>query len=175
MSEAWIGLVRGINVGGRHKLPMADLARMYTEAGARDVKTYIQSGNVRYRAAPDEAVEISERVSAAIAASFGFSAPIVERSAEALAAAVAANPFAGEDEASTRLHVVFLSGPPPAERVAALNRSGRDRFEVIGREIYLCCVQGIGKSDLPSFDRLGVVATARNWRTTLALLALARG
>ena len=58
MTGANVALLRGINVGGKNKLPMADLAAMFREAGCDDVRTYIQSGNVVFRAGPALAGDI---------------------------------------------------------------------------------------------------------------------
>lgn len=173
-SQARVGLLRGINVGGNNRLPMASLVEIYVSLGATDVRTYIQSGNVVYRVADDAAEGLSARVTEAIGAKHGFKPPIVDRTAAELAAVVAANPFLAEDAAGTKLHVTFLDAEPDAARFAALPR-GRDRFELRGRDIYLACPEGMGKTDLPDFGKaLRCVATARNWRTTLTLLEMCR-
>lgn len=173
-AEARVGLLRGINVGGHNRLPMASLVEIYASLGATDVRTYIQSGNVVYRAAPAVAGGLSARVTEAIGAKHRFKPPIVERSAAELAAVVASNPFLAEDAAGTKLHVVFLDAEPDPATFAALPR-GRDRFELRGRDVYLACPEGMGKTDLPDFGKvLRCVATARNWRTTLTLLEMCR-
>lgn len=174
----FVALLRGVNVGGKNRLPMKALAAFFEEAGAAKVRTYIQSGNVLLEAAPARAARIGADVTARIRARLGFDAPILLRSAEELAAVVKGNPFlrAGADPAT--LHVLFLPERPAAAAVAALDR-GRslpDAFEVRGAEVYLCLPNGMGRTKLgvDYFDRaLATRCTARNWRTVTTLLELA--
>ena len=167
-------LLRGVNLGKR-RLPMKDLAGIFADAGCADVRTYIQSGNVVYRAGAALARRVPDLVEAAIAERFGFDAPVVTRTAAELAAVVRANPYADEAEANPKsVHVGFLREQPSARAVAALDpdRSPPDTFVVKGREIYFHFPNGMGKSKLtnPWFDsRLGTVSTMRNWRTVLTL------
>ncbi len=178
--ETHVALLRGINVGGKNKLPMKGLADLFAAAGATDVRTYIQSGNVVYRAGARAASRLAAAVHDAIRETYGLDIPVVTRRADELSAAVRANPFvaAGADE--DLLHVMFLAGAPPAERVAALepDRSPPDRFAVRGREVYLLLPNGAARSKLTNawFDtKLGAVSTGRNWRTVLTLLGMATG
>ena len=175
----YVALLRGINLGKR-QLPMKDLARIFEDAGCADVRTYIQSGNVVYRAGAELARRVPGLVEAAIAERFGFDAPVVTRSAAELAAVVRANPYADEAEADPKsVHVGFLRERPSARAVSALDpdRSPPDTFVVRGREIYFHFPNGMGKSKLtnPWFDsRLGTVSTMRNWRTVITLEEMAR-
>jgi len=174
-----VALLRGINVGGKNKLPMKDLAAMFTEAGCDDVRTYIQSGNVLFRARPALARRVPELVTRAIADRAGLRVPVVTRTAAELAKVVSANPLlrAGADHA--KLHVAFLAKQPAAGRVAGLDpdRSPPDEFVVRGREIYLHCPGGVARTKLTNdyFDsRLATTSTVRNWNTVLKLLELSR-
>jgi uncharacterized protein (DUF1697 family) len=177
-SDRHVALLRGINVGGKHVVPMAKLVELFTRAGAASVRTYIQSGNVVFAAPIGRASTIVADVEAAIARTFGFPAPIVVRSADELAAIVA-DPILGPPDDLDHLSIVFLSSLPDPARVASLDpaRSPPDSFAVRGREIYLRCPNGFGRTKFTNayFDaKLGVVSTARNWRTALTLLELAR-
>lgn len=170
----YVALLRGINVGGKNKLPMADLRQIFSDVGARDVRTYIQSGNVLYQG-DDVSVAVSEQ----IAARFGYRVPVLIRPARDWASIVANNPFLPEVEDITKLHVAFLDGLPDSEHVAALDpqRSPPDRFVVRGSEIYLHFPAGSARTKLNTsyFDRaLKTTSSIRNWRTTLKLLALAK-
>ena len=171
-----VALLRGINVGGKNRLPMAALTAMFERAGGREVRTYIQSGNVVFRASAREAAQVGTRVSAAIAKELGLRVPLVLRSAAELRAVAAGNPFlADEDEG--RLHVAFLADTPRAAARAALDpeRSPPDRFLLKGRDLYLCCPNGMARTRLTNdyLDRtLGTVSTVRNWKTVLALCEL---
>lgn len=177
---AYIALLRGINVGGKNMLPMKDLVRLCSDAGYSEVKSYIQSGNLVFRAKSALAPRLPALFEQAISDRFGIRVPVVVRSADELRRLAKGNPFlhAGADTAI--LHVAFLSDLPGAAAVAALdpNRSPPDQFAVRGREIYLQCPNGIGRTKLTNqyFDsKLGVTSTIRNWRTVLKLLELAGG
>ena len=173
-----VALLRGINVGGKNKLPMKDLAGMFSEAGCEDVRTYIQSGNVLFRANPGLAANIPSVISELILARFGYSVPVVTRTALDLEEIVRVNPFAEAGVEADKLHVFFLSNSPDRTRVEVLdpNRSPGDEFAVIDREVFLYCPNGIARSKLTNsyFDsRLSTTSTARNWRTVGKLLELA--
>lgn len=177
MPTASVALLRGINVGGKNLLPMKDLCGIFTDAGCVDVKTYIQSGNVVFRAEPAVLKNIATHATARIAERFGFQSPIILRTHEELRDTVANNPFlsAAPDEKS--LHVMFLDGAPGAEHVCQLDphRSPPDRFLVRRRDIYLYLPNGAGKTKLTNawFDsKLKVTGTGRNWRTVLKLFEL---
>lgn len=172
-----IALLRGINVGGHNALPMKDLAAMFGEAGCSDVRTYIQSGNVVFEAAPTLARRIAGVITASIGDRFGLEVPVVTRSADQLAAIVSANPYAREGTDEKWLHVAFLADTPSAAGIAALDpqRSPPDEFVVHNAEIYLSCPNGMARTKLTNayFDTtLGTTSTVRNWRTTLKLLEM---
>jgi uncharacterized protein (DUF1697 family) len=172
-------LLRGINVGGRNRVPMADLRALLASLGCEDVSTYVQSGNVVCRAAGPPEV-LAGRLGAAITAELGLTVPVVGRTAAEWAATVAANPLCDLDDDPTRLHVTFLAGLPDPERVDALvAEAGALAPEVVavsGRDVYLHLPSGYHRAKLNQAfleRRLGQVATARNWRTVLALADLA--
>ncbi len=169
-----VALLRGINVGGKNKLPMKDLAAIFTKAGARNVTTFIQSGNVIFEGSPKG---LCTKVEKAIESQFGFRVPIILRSEEQLEMAVAGNPFLDQHE--DFLHVVFLADLPAAAAVKSLDpaRSPGDRFHVAGQEIYLHLPNGGAKTKITNAwldSKLSTVSTVRNWRTTLKLLELVR-
>jgi len=175
-----VALLRGVNVGGKHRLPMQALAEMFRDAGCADVRTYIQSGNVAFAASATLARKVPATVGAAIARRFGFDTPIVMRTAAELAGVVRRNPFLKAGADPVTLHVAFLRDRPGKAQTDALDPgvSPPDEFLVSGREVYLRCPNGIGRSKLtaPYFEtRLRTVSTVRNWRTVLALLELSGG
>ena len=175
-----IALLRGINVGGKNRLPMKELVAMFVDAGCDDVRTYIQSGNVLYRRKPTGYEDIPSLISASILDRFGHRIPIITRTRQEFSAVVRANPFAGSDADADKLHVVFLPETPEAASVEALDpdRSPGDKFAVLGREVYLYCPNGFARTKLTNsyFDsRLSTTTTTRNWRTVLKLLELATG
>ncbi len=179
MSETYVALLRGINVGGANKLPMKELAALFAAAGAKDGRTYIQSGNVVFKATGHVVAHLANTISEAIEEGFGLKVPVLLRSRAELEAVLDANPFVDRGSNPKAFHVMFLSDHPSDERVAALGpqRSPPDEFAVLGREVYLHCPKGIARSKLTTawIDRaLGTVATVRNWNTVNALVEMCR-
>lgn len=175
-----VALFRGINVGGKNMLPMRDLASIFGEAGATNVRTYIQSGNVVFSAQRSALKELADTVSARVEERFGHRPPIVLRTDAEMRAVLADNPFLAEGADPKALHVAFLDVAPTDARIASLDpdRSPGDAFQVRGREIYLHLPNGAGRSKLTNayFDsKLRVISTARNWRTVQELVALCEG
>jgi uncharacterized protein (DUF1697 family) len=172
-----VALLRGVNVGGKNRLPMKALAAMFADAGCGKVRTYIQSGNVVFAATPALAAEIPASIAAGIAERFGFQAPVVTRTAAQLRQVVAGNPFLAAGAPESALHVLFLADAPNPARVATLDpdRSPPDAFMARGQEIYLHAPNGLARSKLTNdyFDRtLGTISTGRNWRTVTTLLTI---
>jgi uncharacterized protein (DUF1697 family) len=170
----YVALLRGVNVGGRSKVPMAALKAGLEELGLDDVATYIQSGNVVFRASGGRDA-LASRIEKRIEADFGVAPKVILRTPAEVRRVVAANPF-GSDV--SKLHVLFLERKPPAAAVKQLDpdRSPPDEFAVRGREVYLRFPNGYGRTKLSGdyFERvLGVAATARNWKTLLKLVELA--
>ena len=180
MSGTHVALLRGINVGGKNKLLMRDLSSMFVEAGCEDVRTYIQSGNVVFRAGSALAGRVPGLISEAIAARFGYRVPVVTRTAAELATTLRANPFLGRGADARQLHVGFLADRPEAAAVDALDpdRSPPDEFRVFGREVYSYCPQGFAATKLTTryFEsNLSTTMTARNWKTVLKLHEMTGG
>jgi uncharacterized protein (DUF1697 family) len=178
--ETYLALLRGINVTGRNKLPMKELAAMFEDVGCSDVRTYIQSGNVVFTAPATLARRIPTLMNEAIGEQFGYDIPVVLRRASELADIVAANPFAGRGIDAKQLHVAFLADAPDGDAIAELDpqRSPPDEFVVVGGQIYLRLPAGMARTKLTNayFDRvLDTVSTMRNWRTTKKLLELSTG
>ena len=174
--DTYAALLRGINLGARNKVSMADLKAVLTSRGFEEVVTYVQSGNVVLRSPPGEADDIAGAIEHAIADTFGFSVTVVLRTPGELQEIADGNPFADESD-PTKLLVVFLARAPAASATARLDpdRSPPDRFSVRGREIYLHVPNGFGRSKLTLdyFERrLSVNGTVRNWRTLTKLLEL---
>jgi len=179
----YVALLRGINLGGHHSLPMATLRETLEAAGCADVRTYIQSGNAVFRHDEEDEARLRELLEAAIGDTGGFAVPVMLRTADEWASTVAANPYAagvpsGGGAADPKaLHVVFLSAAPSAGVLDALDlgRFAPEELTSIGRELHLWLPGGMGRSKLAAAltDRkLGAVATARNWNTVKKLEAL---
>jgi uncharacterized protein (DUF1697 family) len=153
----YVALLRGINVGGKTKVPMATLRDVCASAGCEDVVTYIQSGNVVLGSAL-KAEELRSTLEEAIAAEFGFSPAVMIRTAKEMAAVVDRKPFPDADEKT--LHVGFLHAA---------------QLAVVWREIYLHLPDGMGRANLPvQMERClrPTPITVRNWRTVTKLVEL---
>ena len=177
MSVTFVALLRGINLGGKNKLPMKDLTAMFVDAGCGHVRNYIQSGNVVFESAPARLCEVIEK---RIEKQFGFRVPVILRNTKQLRAVVARNPFLKTAAAPETLHVMFLADKPSQERIKTLDphRSTPDEFIVQGQEIYLRLPNGAGISKLTNayFDsKLATISTSRNWRTVNTLLEMMGG
>jgi len=173
-----VALLRGINVGGKNKLPMATLAEMFRREGASDVSTFIQSGNVVFTAPARLAATVGARIEQRIAKELELRVPVVLRSSAELAAVVARNPFLAARADEDELHVMFLAATPTAAQARALDptRSPGDELALVGRDLYLRLPNGMARTKLTNawVDKvLATVGTARNWRTVRTLAELA--
>ncbi len=171
-----VGLLRGVNVGGNNKLPMAPLRAALTSAGLAEVSSYLQSGNVI--ADDPDPVEFGRIIRETIGAEFGLDIPVVVRSGDQLHDVLEWNPFPAAVEASPKLvHVSFLAEPPSAEvveRLTALD-PGADRWALRGSELMVAYASSSHDSPFGrSVGRVfGTGITARNWSTVQALAELA--
>ena len=174
----YVSMLRGINVSGRNRIPMADLRALYERHGHSDVTTYVQSGNVVSRAASRGALAVERAIGRAIADDLGLDVVVLVRTPAQLTTVLDANPFVDAGADPTALHVTFLAAAPAKAKVSALDGDAYspDVFHVHGREAYLWCPDGYGRTKINNawFERkLGVAATTRNWKTTTQLRLLA--
>ncbi len=175
-----VALLRGINVGGKNKIPMQDLVAMFTKAGCSEVRSYIQSGNVVFQGGQALAKRIPVLITQAVNKRFGYQIPVLTRTSEEIRKIVRTNPFLKSGADPGVLHVAFLADRPGAAAIKALdpNRSPPDEFKVRGGEIYFHCPNGVARSKLSNayFDSvLNTTSTVRNWRTVLRVLELNGG
>lgn len=172
----YVALLRGINVGGRNRLPMAELVEVLTGLGLRAVRTYIQSGNVVFAGESADSAELAATIGAAIGRSHGFIPAVIVLTAAELDHAIAANPFGDSIADPKSLHLFFAAAPPDQpdwERLARVQRPS-ERYQLVGSVFYLHAPDGIGRSKLAEQiePALGVPVTARNWRSVSAIHAL---
>lgn len=172
---SYVALLRGINVGGKHILPMQDLRDIFASLGCANVQTYIQSGNAVISAAAD-AKSLAAQIEETIAEKFGFAPNVLLLPSEEFQAIAAANPYPEAVDTPKHLHVSFLEEMPANPDIDALNmlKSPSEAFTLTDKAFYLFAPDGIGRSKLAaSVERhLGVSATGRNWRTVTKLLSL---
>lgn len=174
--RTWIALLRGINVVGRRKLLMKDLAAIFERAGFESVRTYIQSGNVVFESARSSARTLAAEIGELILKRSGFRPHVIVLSVAELARAVRRNPYPQADADHKSLHLFFLSAQPARPDLDSLARLkvGREAFELKGAVFYLYTPHGFPQCALhDKVERfLGVEATARNWRTANQLLSM---
>lgn len=171
----YIALLRGINVGGRNKVAMADLQSIFRNLGHQNVTTYLQSGNVIFQNEHAGIAGIAATAEAALAARLQVAVKVLLRTPAELADLISQPPFPVD-----ALHVTFLERAPQAERVRALDPQAGDpdRYQVSGRHLYLHVPGGYGRTKLNNAfweRRLAVAATTRSWKTVLRLRELAGG
>ncbi|QKW09962.1 DUF1697 domain-containing protein [Streptomyces sp. NA04227] len=178
----YAALLRGINVGGSKKLPMAELRDLLGELGHGDVRTHLQSGNAVFSSDDSDPDALAAALEKAIAARFGFDVGCLVRDHGYLQGIVDACPFPADSLEGKQLHVTYFSADPDPERFAGIDtaRYLPEEFRLGDRALYLYAPEGLGKSTLaPVLSRpavtKGLIATSRNWNTVSKLAELTHG
>ena len=177
-NSAYIALLRGINVGG-HKIVKMDQLRKALEAlKFEDVKTYVQSGNIVFKAHTQPAETLVRKIEEKVLRQFGFPVPVIVRSSKQIGDVIKKNRF--PEIETSKLYVSFLSGVPESAAVKRLDASkvAPDQFFCCGQEIYLYLPNGFSgaKLSVNAFEKaLSVSATTRNWNTVTRLYEMSLG
>jgi len=175
----YIALLRGINVGGRRKILMADLRAHFEKLGFSNVITYIQSGNVIFETKKKEdPKKLGQKIADMIDDKYGFDVPVVIRSVQELENAIKINPLM-EGAEIKQLYLTFLSDTPSAENLEKANSYDfdPDKFEIIDNHVFMFIGGKSHESKLgiKFFEsKLKVKATNRNWKTVNKLLELSK-
>jgi uncharacterized protein (DUF1697 family) len=174
----YIVLLRGVNVGGHNKVPMAGFREVLESLHHADVATYIQSGNAVFTSRRGSAAKLATEIEAALTAQFAVDVRALVLNRTKLAQIRDQNPMLKLDNDPTHHVVAFLSGKPKSAAIKAVNAdpAAPEQFEILGDVIYLHYPNGQGRSTLDfvkTFRGLGVWSTARNWRTVNKLIELA--
>ncbi len=182
MTTRYAALLRGINVGGSRKVPMAELRTLIEGLGHQDVRTHLQSGQAVFTSGHGDEDTLAAELSAAIERHFGFGVDVIVRDHAYLKAVAEACPFPAGTLEPKQLHVTYFSEPVTADRFAEIDQDAflPEEFRLGDRVLYLYAPNGLGRSKLAehlSKPRLnkGVVATTRNWNTVLKLVELTEG
>lgn len=174
----YVGLLRGINVGGNKKIAMADLRKLVEGLGHQDVKTLLQSGNVVFGSDRTDQAALATELEQAIEAELGMSVGCLVRDGAEMSRVLAADPLAEQATNPSRYFVTFLSGEVDAARFAEVEPLAKAGEVLVAgeREVYLWLPEGAAETKLTHLvfqKRLGVaVATTRNWNTVTKLAAL---
>jgi uncharacterized protein (DUF1697 family) len=176
--NTYISLLRGINVSGQKRVGMKDLVSLYESLGLKNIRTYMQSGNVVFNAPPRDIMELASMIEARIEQEFKFSAAVLVRTPDDFERINKDNPFLKETGIDfNRLYVTFLSSQPAKPDTITEKQGAPDRFQIVNSEVYLFCPNGYGRTKFSNdfFERkLGLTATTRNWNTVQALLDLTK-
>jgi uncharacterized protein (DUF1697 family) len=168
--NAYIALLRAVNVGGTGKLPMTELKSMCEAAGFKQVRTYIASGNVVFEASKSEA-QVKATLETALAAYAGKPVAVLVRTASEMAAVVAGNPFS--EMPGNRTMAFFLDNAPAADAMKTVTNQTNEQIKLGVRELYGYYPDGMGVSKLkiPAAKN----GTARNMNTIAKLAEMAAG
>ncbi|MEV6792051.1 DUF1697 domain-containing protein [Streptomyces sp. NPDC051320] len=179
MAITYAALLRGINVSGHNKVPMAELRALLTELGHQNVRTHLNSGNAVFSSESTDQDELAAGLEKAIQNHFGFSVPCLVRDGRYLRAVAEACPFPAAELAGKQLHVTYFSGPVDLGRFAAIDPEAYlpEEFRLGDRALYLYAPDGLGRSKLaevlnrPAVNR-GITGTSRNWNTVVKLVEM---
>ncbi|MCX5611513.1 MULTISPECIES: DUF1697 domain-containing protein [unclassified Streptomyces] len=179
MAKKYAALLRGINVGGSKKVPMAELRSVLEGLGHGDVQTYLQSGNAVFSSAKEDPKALARELEAAIEAHFGFRVACLVVDGAYLSAVAEACPFPAAELEGKQLHATFFSEQPGPERFAALDQTAYlpEEYRLGDRVLYLYAPNGMGRSKLgealakPAVVK-GIDVTTRNWNTVVKLVEL---
>jgi uncharacterized protein (DUF1697 family) len=166
--QAYIALLRAVNVGGTGALPMTELKAMCEAAGFNQVRTYIASGNVVFKSAKGEA-QVKATLEAALAKYAGKPVGVMVRTSAEMAAVAAGNPFAAMP--GNRVHAFFLDKAPAADALASVTGKANEDLRLGAREIYVYSPDGMGNSKLKI--PVAKKGTARNMNTVAKLAEMA--
>lgn len=175
-----IAILRGINVGGKRKVLMADLKILFQNMGYKNVSTYIQSGNVLFDVPGGDDNETSaKKLEEAIKRKFNFDVPVIVRTPDELECIVRQSPYCKSGEDISQLHLTFLGTQPTVEKLNETNLydASPDVFEIKGMQVFIRCEGSYHKSKLSNnfFEKhLNVNATTRNLKTILKLVELSK-
>ena len=175
--ETYVALLRGVNVG-QNTLKMERLRQLWSELGFKNVTTYVQSGNVVFEA-EGSPTSWSSAIDQRLAGETRLPVAVLVRTPAELKSIIVRNPFLKEKAIDrSKLHVTFLAsaaGKDALKKLSAVN-AGADHFRLSGREVYLYCPNGYGRTKLSNnaIERvLSVKATTRNWNTVKRLCEIA--
>ncbi|EPR67758.1 DUF1697 domain-containing protein [Cyclobacterium qasimii] len=179
--EKKVAILRGINVGGKRKILMADLKSLFEDLGYKEVLTYIQSGNVIFTSENKTTeIEMADLIEQSIKSEFGFDVPVIVRTAQELNNTFKNNPYYGQaDTDISKLHITFLNKEPEKEnleKIQALDFNP-DKFAVEGKDIFIYCDGKYHQSKLTNnfFEgKLQTRATTRNLKTVAKLCELSQ-
>ena len=176
-----IGMLRGVNVGGRNKVKMDALRELCGSLKLSGACTHLQSGNVVFQAPDRSVATLAAKIEGGIERTFGFHSDVILRTPAEMKEIISKNPFAARESVDpAKLLVYFLAGDPGEEARQKITKidTGPEELRMATREIYIYFPNGMArpKLSLAAVDRaLKIPATGRNWNTVTKLLEIAEG
>lgn len=174
--KTYIALLRGINVSGQKKIPMAELRELLTNSGLEHIQTYIQSGNVIFKSPEKDARKLELKIHQAIKTHFGFEVPILVKTPEELQSVFDNCPFSEEKKTNSYFTLLYTIPDKELVNVVAKVSYPNEEFVITNECIYFYCSMGYGKAKYNNnfFERkLKTTSTARNYKTMVKLLDIA--
>lgn len=175
----YIAILRGINVGGRRKILMVDLKKLFVNLGFTNIQTYIQSGNVIFEThIKEDNIWLSDKIEQAISKTYGFEVSVIIRTVNEIEQAILNNPFLKNKAEVEGLFLTFLKSTPSAEKLENIKSFdfSPDKFEIVGKDVFGICFGKYHKTKISNqfFEsKLKVSATTRNWKTVNKLFDIA--
>ncbi|AUP80200.1 DUF1697 domain-containing protein [Flavivirga eckloniae] len=173
--QVYIALLRGINVSGQKKIPMAELRELLTNTGLKNVKTYIQSGNVIFKSPEKDNAKLELKIHQAIKTHFGFEVPILVKTPKELQQVFDECPFPEEKKTNSYFTLLYSIPDTALVKEAAEMSYPNEEFVITNNCIYFYCSIGYGKAKYNNnfFERkLKTTSTARNYKTMVKLLEM---
>lgn len=183
--NTYVALLRGINVGTKNRIKMADLKQFFESLGYVDVNTYIQSGNVIFKSSEDEEELIIDKIEVAFEEQFGFSSNIILRSSKELRDIIRNCPFLESEIAEAKataegecFYVSLMKYVPSQDKIKLLDNyeDETNKYKIIGRDVFLLFSKSIRNSKLANnLGKLDAPSTVRNWNTINKLVSMLDG
>ena len=176
--QTYISMLRGINVSGHKMVKMEALRKMYEDLKFKNVKSYIQSGNLVFQDKKIKCQDLEKKITKKILEEFGFEVPVMVKETDELIYVLKNNPFVNKrKEDTSKLHVTFLSGNPEKASLDKIKEGqyASDEYYISGNTVYLFCPNGYGNTKLSNTffeNKLKLTATTRNWKTICELVKL---
>lgn len=176
----YISILRGINVSGKNLMKMDVLRSMYENLKFKNVRTYVQSGNVVFSSVEENPEQLETLITEAIEKEFGYKVPVLVLNEPTFSTIIANNPFIKDKlKDPSFLHVTFLANQPLKNNIDSIREKKHpdEAIEITDNAVYLYCPKGYGKTNLHNNfleNKLKVKATTRNWKTVNEIQKLAR-
>jgi uncharacterized protein (DUF1697 family) len=175
MMGIYIAMLRGINVGGKRIIKMEVLKKIFSDLEFQNIQTYIQSGNIIFQSKSTKIDELQEKISSEILKTLFFEVPVIVKDKREFDEIILNNPFLKDKTKKEEyFHISFLSKRPNIQFIEQLKIgvNQTEEFQIINQAIYLFCPNGYSNSKLTNGfieNKLGVIATTRNWKTVIRI------